>query len=426
MKITQQAMIKQTQAPLPFLIKSVGILQLNRVDLSHYISNYMSENPLMTFANDDALMFGSESGAEGINLDEINASTQTLFDFITEQVELFYRQTPLRDMTMWWIEQLDTNGYVTKTLEEAVQITGESDYMVLDGLTLLQQLDPPGIGARDLRENLMLQTERLDSAPNLAYIILEENFDRLVNRQWSDLATIYGTDLSDIRAIFKFIQTLSPIPANLYQAPQTEMIYPELEVTVTNQQLTISETRFQTPLLTFDQAYYDELAQIDKPSIQDYIKAKKQEFDQLQQALQKRKETILRVGTAILSHQKDYFLTENASLQPLQINDLVKQLQLHESTISRAIRGTYVQTNRGVIELKSLLSKRSVVKDTSQDAIFTALSDLIEGEDKTHPLSDQQLADTLKQTKHIALSRRTIAKYRSQLGIPSTRKRKIR
>ena len=351
MKITQQAMIKQTQAPLPFLIKSVGILQLNRVDLSHYISNYMSENPLMTFANDDALMFGSESSAEGINLDEINASTQTLFDFITEQVELFYRQTPLRDMTMWWIEQLDTNGYVTKTLEEAVQITGESDYMVLDGLTLLQQLDPPGIGARDLRENLMLQTERLDSAPNLAYIILEENFDRLVNRQWSDLATIYGTDLADIRAIFKFIQTLSPIPANLYQAPQTEMIYPELEVTVANQQLTISETRFQTPLLTFDQAYYDELAQIDKPSIQDYIKAKKQEFDQLQQALQKRKETILRVGTAILSHQKDYFLTEDASLQPLQINDLVKQLQLHESTISRAIRGTYVQTNRGVIEL---------------------------------------------------------------------------
>lgn len=220
MKLTQQAMIKQTQAPLPFLIKSVGILQLNRVDLSHYISNYMSENPLMTFANDDALMFGSESSAEGINLDEINASTQTLFDFITEQVELFYRQTPLRDMTMWWIEQLDTNGYVTKTLEEAVQITGESDYMVLDGLTLLQQLDPPGIGARDLRENLMLQTERLDSAPNLAYIILEENFDRLVNRQWSDLATIYGTDLSDIRAIFKFIQTLSPIPANLYQAPR--------------------------------------------------------------------------------------------------------------------------------------------------------------------------------------------------------------
>ena len=329
-------------------------------------------------------------------------------------------------MTMWWIEQLDTNGYVTKTLEEAVQITGESDYMVLDGLTLLQQLDPPGIGARDLRENLMLQTERLDSAPNLAYIILEENFDRLVNRQWSDLATIYGTDLADIRAIFKFIQTLSPIPANLYQAPQTEMIYPELEVTVANQQLTISETRFQTPLLTFDQAYYDELAQIDKPSIQAYIKAKKQEFDQLQQALQKRKETILRVGTAILSHQKDYFLTENASLQPLQINDLVKQLQLHESTISRSIRGTYVQTNRGVIELKSLLSKRSVVKDTSQDAIFTALSDLIEGEDKTRPLSDQQLADTLNQTKHIALSRRTIAKYRSQLGIPSTRERKIR
>ena len=247
-----------------------------------------------------------------------------------------------------------------------------------------------------------------------------------MNRQWSDLATIYGTDLADIRAIFKFIQTLSPIPANLYQAPQTEMIYPELEVTVANQQLTISETRFQTPLLTFDQAYYDELAQIDKPSIQAYIKAKKQEFDQLQQALQKRKETILRVGTAILSHQKDYFLTEDASLQPLQINDLVKQLQLHESTISRAIRGTYVQTNRGVIELKSLLSKRSVVKDTSQDAIFSALSDLIEGEDKTRPLSDQQLADTLKQTKHMTLSRRTIAKYRSQLGIPSTRERKIR
>lgn len=425
MEIQQHPNLQQHQTQLPFLIQRMEILQLSRMDVAHYLSQYIDANPLMLFDNEDDVLLGGSDLSEGVNLEEINEATPTLFEFIIEQIELFYRQTPLRDMTMWWVRQLNTDGYVTKSIDEAVRETGQTEVMVKDGLTLLQQLDPPGIGASSLRENFMLQTERLDHAPDLAYIILEEHFEALVERQWTYLAGIYNTTVQAIQEVLSFIQTLAPIPATLYTPSRSEQVYPELEVTIQEQEIHINETRFKTPLLVFDQAYYEELKALGQPQVGVYITEKKREFNQLQSALKKRKDTILRVGTAILFHQRAYFLERHTDLRPLQINDLVEALQLHESTISRAIRETYVQTPRGVMELKTLLSKRSVVVNTSQDAILNRLQQLIASEDQMKPLSDQQLAELLAQDE-MPISRRTVAKYRRLLGIGSTRDRKIR
>ena len=162
---------------------------------------------------------------------------------------------------------------------------------------------------------------------------------------------------------------------------------------------------------------------IDKPSVQSYIQAKKQEFDQLNQALQERREIIKRVGTAIVMAQSDYFLQEDAPLQTIHLSDLAQQLQLSVGTISRAIRGTYLQTTHGTVALKSLLSKRSVVDNQTQAALKEAIEALIAAEDKQAPLSDQQIAQQLAEQAQ-KLSRQGVMKYREQLGIGSSHARR--
>ncbi|MGX7447041.1 RNA polymerase factor sigma-54 [Dolosigranulum pigrum] len=400
--------------------QSMGLLQLERVDVSHYIHDYMMENPLVKLESDDEL--DHTDRADGYDV-ELHHSQLTLFEFIVEQVELFYRKTPLHEVVMWWVRQLDTDGYVMKSVEEGMNETGQSEVMVIDGLTLLQQLDPPGIGARDLREALMLQVERLDEAPPLTYEILKQQFDALVNRRFSEVTGEFGIELEDVQQVFQFVQKLSPVPASLYIPPRTEMVYPELEVIVQDGQISVRETPYKTPLIEFDQAYYEELKAIDKPSVQSYIQAKKQEFDQLNQALQERREIIKRVGTAIVMAQSDYFLQEDAPLQTIHLSDLAQQLQLSVGTISRAIRGTYLQTTHGTVALKSLLSKRSVVDNQTQAALREAIEALIASEDKQAPLSDQQIAQQLAEQAQ-KLSRQGVMKYREQLGIGSSHARR--
>ncbi|MDZ7834905.1 MAG: hypothetical protein U5K84_05785 [Alkalibacterium sp.] len=152
-------------------------------------------------------------------------------------------------------------------------------------------------------------------------------------------------------------------------------------------------------------------------------KKKKQEYETLQTSLKKRKETILRVGTAIIMHQQAFFKDKNASLAPLQLNDLAEELHLNQSTISRAVRDTYIETPYGSFELKSFLSRRSSQSDMSKNHVQQALEQLVKTEDRSRPLSDQALSDALKE-KDITLSRRGVSKYRKQLNIPSSKQRK--
>jgi RNA polymerase sigma-54 factor len=165
------------------------------------------------------------------------------------------------------------------------------------------------------------------------------------------------------------------------------------------------------------------LSSSDDPQLKSYIKEKKKEYDILQTSLEKRKETILRVGTAIVMHQHTYFKDADAPLVPLQLTDLAEELHLNQSTISRAVRETYIETPYGSKELKTFLSRRSSQSELSKDYILQALQNLIQSEDKAKPLSDQALSDALK-AENMTLSRRGVTKYRKQLDIPSSKQRK--
>jgi RNA polymerase sigma-54 factor len=180
------------------------------------------------------------------------------------------------------------------------------------------------------------------------------------------------------------------------------------------------------PILSFNKAYAEELEQMKDKEVVKYVREKKKEYESLQENLSLRSETILRVSTAIVHRQAAFFFDEAHPLVPLQLTDLAEELNLHESTISRAINDTYVQTDSGLYELKYFLSRKA--KSGNEDAISTTsvqqmIQKLIEEEDKHKPLSDQKIVDLLVQEK-IDISRRTVAKYRTELNIPATSKRK--
>lgn len=413
---------KQKQTYIPHLVQNVQLLQLNRLELSNYLNNLIVGNPLLDLPESENQLIQKAIKNSASVIEETATSTQSLYEHLKEQVELLYRPTYLRELIFWWINQLDHKGYVTKVIDEAVKETGATSVQVLDALTLLQQLDPPGIGARSLQECLMLQTERITFSPPVAYIILEENFERLTERKWKQLAETYNVTEKEVRQVLDFVQTLSPHPADAFQSSYTPFILPELSITFEGDEMIVKETKYKTPLLSFNSTYYNELRQQKDETIDHYIAEKKKEYENLQAGLEKRKETILQVGAAIAKHQHRFFSDQSTGLVPLQLNDLANELQLNESTISRAVRDSYIQTKTGTYELKSFLSRRSA-DGLSQDKVERHLVFLIENENKSKPLSDQLLADKLKE-EGVTLSRRGVTKYRQKLNIPSSTQRK--
>lgn len=420
----------QKQAFIPNLVQGMEMLQLNRMELSTYLNSVLLGNPFIEMSVNEPLTIS----AKDVSTNDVSAVIEqtsvyeaSLYEFLQEQIYLLYRDTPLRKLIFWWAEQLDPRGYVMKTIEEAQAETHASAIELLDGLTLLQQLDPAGIGARTLQECLMLQTERVDFAPNLAYVVLEEHYEDLVQKNWQKIADHYETTSNKIAEIYQFVQRLTPAPAEAFETRTKTVPYivPELMVTLEDGELAIKETKYKTPLLTLNASYFEEMKAIDDAEVKAYVNAKKQEFDQLQASLMKRKETVLTVGTAVLSYQHAFFTEDNSPLKPLQLKDVAEMCRLSESTISRAVRETFVQTPKGIFELKTFLSRRMQNSEQSRDDVLNVLQELIAGEDPHRPYSDQALMELLAE-KNIQVSRRAIAKYRQQLNIPSSTDRKIK
>ncbi len=177
---------------------------------------------------------------------------------------------------LFLVEYIDLNGYLTISLEEAIEKTESSSIQMLDALTLIQQLDPPGVGARSLQECLMLQVERDDKAPELAYIILEENFMMLVQRKWQEIAKKFAISLVEVQNIFDYIQTLTPYPGSIFEANTGLYIRPDLTVSINNRKITIQSNQNRTFQLNFQQAYFKRMEETNDEEVKRYLKEKKQ------------------------------------------------------------------------------------------------------------------------------------------------------
>lgn len=430
----QQQRQSQKLAMTQRLQQSIQMLQFNVEELRDFLTQKALENPLIDVdtnwnANHSDLSAATNVSAKDDFIERVSTSNQhSLFEYLLDQIHLTMRDTHLRKIVLYLIEYVDVNGYLKVDEEQVKRDTQATSIELLDAITLLQQLDPPGVGARNLQEALMLQTETDDHAPNLAYIILEENFDALVNRQWEALAKRYDVQLADISSVYDYVRTLSPVPGAAVGQETTGYIFPDLVVTNQHGQLALKTASMAQPVVKFQGNYYQQMSRHDDSEVTEYLKEKKSEYEWIANSLQQREATIFRVGSVIIERQADFFLEKTTDLKPLLLRDVAQQLQVHESTISRSINGKYIQTDFGMFELKRFFTKAVAKRPTdgkmvSADNVQHRITLLIGQENKEKPLSDQKIVQILK-SENIELSRRTVAKYREKLNIPSSSKRK--
>lgn len=429
-QFTQQQKQTQKLAMTQKLQQSIQVLQFSTEELTDFIENESLENPLLEVVLPNYTANYSKprtsTGTEMNYLSQIPDSRISLFEHLLDQIHLNYRDTYLRTLVLYLVEHIDLNGFLTITLEESEKNTGGTTIQLLDALTLIQQLDPAGVGARNLQECLMLQTERDNYAPELAYVILEECFTELVDRKWEMIARRFSITMSNVQQVFDYIQSLTPTPGAAFGSTEGLYIIPDLTVKIKDNQITLLSNRNSTPEIKFQQNYFEQMKQSGDKEVLQYLKAKQQDFEWLKKTIQQRGDTIFNVGNEIIQRQQAFFLNSEHPIKPLILKDIAEKLDIHESTVSRAVNGKYLETDFGVFELKTFFSQKLASEegeDRSTTDVKNRLKQLVSEENKRKPLSDQKIVDLLK-AEGVDISRRTVAKYRDGLGIPSSAKRK--
>ena len=423
-QIQKLAMTQQMQ-------QSIRILKYGSEDLHNFLSNVELENPFMIVNASHSYVTGGLDHQNEHDIAEfaVEKKAQSLYDYLMDQVKLTMRKTPIRDMVVYFISQLDQNGYLKADLEKLSKEKGIDKVLMLDALTLLQQLDPPGTGARNLQECLILQVQYDSSAPLNAEKILKEDFEDFTNRKWSKIAKKHCISIGDVQKILDYVQTLSPAPGAIYDQSEVGYIEPDLVVEKKpDGSLEVKLTKESNPEIRFKKENYESLKNSSDKHVLDYLKEKRHEFEKIPEDVLMRGNTLLRLGRLIVERQHDFFTESNRPLKPFLLRDAAQKLQLHESTISRAVSGKYLLYEGKVMELKAFFS-RAVShagengENVSADEIQQKIRLIVEEEDKKNPLSDQKIVDKMKE-EGLKVSRRTLAKYRERLGIPASSFRK--
>lgn len=436
MKLKQQVNATQVQtqsqklAMTQQLQQSIQILNYNTEDLNTFVTEMTLENPFMEVQSgfqDQVVARAKKASQDGDLQQFINQlpdEQESLYHFLFEQIHLSYRDTPIRQLMFELVNLLDSNGYLTVPLE-ALASTEFPEVMWLDALTLLQQLEPAGVGARNLQECLLLQIERDDFAPEIAYLVIEDSFEDFTNRKWQKIADNYQVSLAEIQTVSDYILTLTPHPGTMNQATNELIIVPDLSVYQEENEWKVVSNKGGIPSVLFLQDYYQAMMDTKEKEVQRYAEAKRNEIKWLDKSLHRRSDTILAVGTAIVAEQLPFFNEDDHPLRPLSLAQIAEKLHIHESTVSRAVNGKYLETPFGTFELRSFFNSQKNADGESIEVaqIKKRLQQMVNDENKQKPLSDQKLVEQLKE-EGFNISRRTVAKYRDALNIPSSTKRK--
>ncbi len=427
----QQLKLQMTQE----LKQAITILQYSTLELNAFLETKALENPLIQI--EDPITDIPVRGESYYN-NEKNKTDFTEFLSVSKKTleEHLFLQLDLKSFTSIELKimkdlfySLDENGYLHIETEDFLSRhdlkSGELQYYI----DRLQELEPAGIGARSLQECISLQLKRREAA-ELARTIVEEHFDDFAAKKWKGIAKDLDVDLKDIQKAADLIRECNPRPGALYSDGPSHYIAPELVVkTSGGNEVSVSLFDGTTVKVIYNEEYKDFLEHHpDKETVR-YLREKDQEFQWLLQNLQQRKQTILKVGKLIVEKQKSFFLEGPSDLQPLTLKEVADEAGVHESTVSRAVKGKYMQTPYGIYEMKYFFSAaiRTLSPEDSGAASSTAIKNelqrLVDEEDKKKPLSDQKIVNMLID-KGFDVSRRTIAKYRDQLGISSSTMRK--
>ena len=359
--------------------------------------------------------------------DAIENSLQDILITQLHELSLSENEMSIGEYIIW---NLQDDGYLDKNinLETIAHIFDSSVSEVDKILKKIHRLEPKGIGSRNLRECLLVQLEdKMDPIYLLAYDIVKHAFDEFVNKRYEKIASIVDAELNEIKTAIELISRLNPKPGEGYFNTALNYIIPDFIIEKKDNEIFVQLNDWSTPQLRISNHYLD-LAQNKKKDkkARSFVRKKIEAAKWFINSIEQRKITMLKVMNAIVDKQKDFFLKGPDHIKPLIMKDIAEMINMDISTVSRVSNGKYAQTNYGVFELKSFFNEKMETLDgeeVSTRKIKEQIREICEKEDKKKPLSDEVISSELVKFGY-KVARRTVAKYREQLGIPVARLRR--
>jgi RNA polymerase sigma-54 factor len=359
--------------------------------------------------------------------EKVPTTVPTLADYLTAQLRLATSDPEVLRIGEYLIGTIDDRGYLTMTDAEVSDTLPAPLDQVKAVVTLMQTFDPPGVAAHELRECLLIQLRMRDQAGTLAYQIVDGEFEHLKERRYHEIARSLKISVEQVQEAADSVGTLSPRPGNEIAAEEAKYVIPDLIVDRVDDDYVVYLNDRNVPRLRVSNAYRELLLQRKRgDETQEYILGKLNSAKWLIQTIEQRRRTMVKVMNCIVEQQRAFFDKGISQLRPLTLQQVASQIGMHESTVSRVTNNKYVQTPRGVFELKFFFSsglETASGEDMSAKTARDIIQHLISTEEKKEPLSDQRIAEVLH-SRGLRIARRTVAKYREQMNILPARYRK--
>jgi len=418
----------------PQMKQSIELLTMAVKELNEYIDSSLEKNPLLQKGFDKKTLQSLGKGPAiktNVILDpdykekpirqEENPRSSLL-----SQIRMLNLEEKLVKIAEYLIDEMDDNGYLRVGAEEAAKDLSVAIEDTQKTLSMIQTLDPPGIGARDVRECLQIQLRRADKTETLEYTIVTDFINELATNDVKKISSSLNIEENKVSNAIKNIKRLNPRPASTLLGKEAPAVIPDLVASIKNQKVRLELNSEYLPRLRLYNPYENKLDIIKDPEVKEFLQKNMNAAKQLIDNLKRREETMCRVADCILKFQKDGLTKDLSHIKSLTMKEVATMLDLHPSTISRTVANKYIQVNDKVIPLKSLLS-HSMEKENgdliSKTAIKNKIKELISKENKAKPLSDKAITEELSK-RGIKIERRTVAKYRESLRILPTYLRK--
>lgn len=417
------------------LRQAIELLQLTNYELKQFIEKEAQENPFIELIEKDYVEpytfrrpgLKNDDDEEVNPFDFVAKEEQTLDEHLLKQVNLLSIPECERSILTFLVLNLNENGYLPMSNAEISNILNVSEAEVERARQTLMTLDPVGIGARDVRESLLVQAKEKYHDDALLLTVIENHLDDLANRKWDAIAETLKIRRNEVADAFEKVRTLDPKPAMHYSTRGIHYLVPDIivEWNEAEDAFEVTLNHHYIPNVRFNKEYVHQLPS--SHELSSYVNEHFKKYNWLQQSIEQRRKTILNIMKVVLDRQRNFFKEGFRALKPLTLKDVADEIGVHESTVSRATANKIIQTPKGTFELRMLFSntiKTEEGQDASQTKVKELLKEIVDKEDKTKPLSDQKIADLLKNRHQIVISRRTVAKYRDELNIPSSSRRK--
>ena len=444
----QELNLTQTQKLSEKMIQSLQILQMNTQELEEYLREKELENPLIELEEHSKwseekpnfqkkLEWIAKSDEQNrVYYEDEQEEQKQEREFAAEETELskyvFSQLVPISKTQLdseiyeFLVYSLDERGYLIETAKELAEKFSMPVEKMEGYINKLKKCDPAGVGAKDLRECLLLQLERRENKNEIIDKVVKDYLVKVGKNQIPQIAKALKISIDEVVRACEEIRKLNPKPAQGF-ASRTHLKYLVPDVTVVKFkgyfEILLDETSSYSR--TFSTYYLNLMKEDGASEVKEYLQEKYKQAQWIFQCVDSRRETMMKICRILVEEQKEFFEKGTVYLRPLRMRELAEKAGIHESTVSRAIKEKYLQCSWGIFPMNYFFAQSVSVKENqTKDAVKKELQRIIEQEDKTRPLSDQKIVEKM-QEEGICISRRTVAKYRGQMGIADAGGRKV-